>query len=134
MFEDLTLLAMAHQSMKWLSRRQEVLASNIANVDTPKYQAKDVAPPDFKDVLKQAAPPVRAVVTNPKHISPEVEPTTFETVVERRPEESKPNGNSVVLEEQMQKIGDVKSSHDLAAALLGKHISMLKTALDKGGV
>lgn len=133
MFEDLTLLAMAQKKMDWLARRQEVLAQNVANANTPKYQAKDLAPLNFNDVLQQPAEPVRAVATNPMHISPEVEPTRFETVTERQPEESKPDGNSVLVEEQMQKIGDVKSSYELALNLMQKHIAMLKEALDKGG-
>ncbi len=51
---------------------------------------------------------MRAATTNPMHVSPLVEQAKFETVKERNPEESKANGNSVLIEEQMQKIGDVK--------------------------
>ncbi len=133
MFEDLTLLAMAQKSMDWLARRQAVLSENVANVNTPNYQAKDLAPLSFKNLLQAEAPPVRAVTTNPMHISPAVEQASFETVTERRPEESKLNGNSVLIEEQMQKIGDVKTNYDLAVNLFMKQINMLKTALGKGG-
>lgn len=37
------------QALGLLSRRQEVLASNIANADTPGYQARDI---DFLSNLK----------------------------------------------------------------------------------
>ncbi len=133
MFEDLTLLAMAQKSMDWLSRRQTVLAENVANANTPEYKAKDLAPLSFKNLLQPQAAPVRAATTNPMHISPQVEPTRFETVAERNPEESKINGNSVLLEEQMQKIGEVKGSYELAANLFMKHVAMLKVAIGKGG-
>ena len=133
MFEDLTLLAMAQKSMDWLARRQEVLAQNVANANTPNYQAKDLAPLNFKNLLQPEAPTVRAATTNPMHISPPVEPTRFETVAERRPEESKLNGNSVLIDEQMEKIGEVKTNYGLAVNLFMKQISMLKTAIDKGG-
>jgi flagellar basal-body rod protein FlgB len=132
MFEDLTLFAMAQRSLDWLSRRQSVLSENIANANTPNYQAKDLAPLDFKNLLAPETPPIRAATTNPMHISPEVEPVRFETTKERSPEESKPNGNSVLLEEQMQKIGDVKGNYELAVNLFMKHVAMLKTAIDKG--
>ena len=107
MFEDLTLFAMAKKKMDWLARRQEVLSENVANANTPKYQSKDLAPLSFKEAVA-AAPQVQAVVTNPMHVSPPIEPSRFEKVTERHPDESKPNGNSVLLEEQMEKIGDVK--------------------------
>jgi len=133
MFEDLTLFAMAQRSLDYLSRRQAVLSENVANANTPQYKVKDLAPLSFKDLMAPPAEPVRAAVTNPMHFSPEVEPVRFETIQERRPEESKPDGNQVQVEDQMQKIGDVKSNYELAVDLMMKHISMFKTAIDKNG-
>ena len=130
MFEDLTLFAMAQKSIDYLSRREAVLSENVANANTPQYKSKDLTPLDFKDLMQAPAEPVRATVTNPMHFSPEVEPTRFESVTERHPEESKPDGNQVQIEDQMQKIGDTKSSYELAINLMMKHIAMLKTALD----
>ena len=132
MFEDLKLFAMAQKSMDWLSRRQEVLSENVANANTAGYQAKDLAPLTFKNLLAKDVA-VRAATTNPMHISPEVEPAKFNTVTERRPDESKPNGKSVLIEEQMQKIGDVKGSYELAVNLFTKNLSMLKAAIGKSG-
>jgi flagellar basal-body rod protein FlgB len=133
MFEDLTLFAMAQRSMDYLARRQTVLSENIANANTPQYKSKDLAPLSFKDLMAPPAEPVRAAATNPMHFSPEVEPVRFETLTERRPEESTPDGNQIQIEDQMQKIGDVKSKYDLAVNLMMKHISMFKTAIDKNG-
>jgi flagellar basal-body rod protein FlgB len=133
MFDDLTFFAMAKKSMDWLARRQEVLSENVANANSPNYQPRDLAPLDFKDVMKADAQPVRAVVTNPRHISPEVEAVKFDTVTEHRPEESKPDGNAVLLEEQMNKIGEVKGKYDLAVNLFQKNVAMLKTAIDRSG-
>jgi flagellar basal-body rod protein FlgB len=132
MFEDLTLFAMAQKSMDWLSRRQEVLSENVANANTANYQAKDLAPLNFKNLLAKDQA-VRAQTTNPMHISPEVQPAVFETAKERNPDESKPNGNSVLIEEQMEKIGDVKGKYELAINLFTKNLSMLKTAIGKSG-
>jgi len=82
--------------------------------------------------MAQPAEPVRAAVTNPMHISPEVEPVRFDEVKVQRPEESKPDGNEINVEDQMQKIGDIKGDYELAVNLMMKHINMLKTAIDKG--
>lgn len=47
------LLNFHHQALNLRSLRQEVLASNIANADTPGYKARDF---DFKAALSAALP------------------------------------------------------------------------------
>src|SRR5271165_6503577 len=132
MMEDLKLFAMAQRTMDWLAKRQEVLAQNIANANTPKYRPSDLAPLDFKNVLEAERQPVRAVVTNPAHFSPLVETVRFETVTEHRPEESKLDGNAVLLEEQTKKLGDVKDLNALTTTLLQANAAMFKTAIGNG--
>lgn len=133
MFEDLTLMAMAHKSMDWLTRRQEVLAQNVANANTPDYKSRDLEPLDFKKIFADTQAPLQATVTNPMHIQP-VEDAAKEQAHEvKQPGESKPDGNSVLLEEQMQKIGETKNNYDLALNLLQKNIKMLQTAIDRNG-
>jgi flagellar basal-body rod protein FlgB len=133
MFDDLKFFAMAHREMHWLSERQKVVAENIANANTPHYQPKDIKPIDFKTVLDAEPQPVRAVVTNPMHISPVVDKSSFDTVTEHRPEESKIDGNAVLLEEQTKIIGDIKDMHTLATNLMQANMSMFKTAIGNGG-
>ena len=132
MLEDLTFFAMARRTMGWLAKRQELVAENIANANTPKYRAKDVKALDFKNLLEPEKQPVRAAVTNPMHISPFVEAVRFETVTERRPEESKLDGNSVLLEEQTKLIGDIKDLHTLVTDLQQANTAMVKTAIGNG--
>ena len=52
------------------AERQKVIASNIANADTPGYQARDV---DFAAALRQAtsgaADPSQTALTNARHIA-----------------------------------------------------------------
>jgi flagellar basal-body rod protein FlgB len=131
MFEDLTLMAMARKSMDWLSRRQEVLSENIANANTPKYQARDIKPLDFSKVLQAEQQPVQAAVTNPMHIAVPVQSVKYDPQPEKSPDESKPDGNSVLLEEQMEKVGDVKAKYQLAVNLLQKNVKMIETAIGK---
>jgi len=131
MLEDLTLFAMAQRSVDYLARRESVLSENVANANSPHYKVKELAPISFKDLLQPQTDPVRATATNPMHVSPEVEPVRFEMVNEHKPLESKPDGNQVQVEDQMQKIGQVKGSYELAVNLMMKHIAMLKTALDQ---
>ena len=46
----------------------------------------------------------------------------------RHPYETAPNGNSVVLEEQMGKVAETQTTHRLTTELYKKHMEMLKTA------
>ncbi len=131
MFEDLTLFAMAQRSMDYSARRESILSQNVANSNTPEYKAKDLAPLNFKDLMGPQPQAIRAATTDPLHISPETEPVKFETVTDKSPDESKPDGNSVSPEEQMQKIGDVNASYNLAINLFMKNINMLKIAIER---
>lgn len=136
MFEDLTLFAMAQRQIDYLAKRQSVLSENVANANSPQYQVKDLNPVSFKDLMAQPKEAVQMAVTNPMHISPELASASsaqFEEVKVRRPEESKPDGNQVLIEDQMQKIGQVKGDYELAVNLMMKNIAMFKTAIDKNG-
>ncbi|MGE5504169.1 MAG: flagellar basal body rod protein FlgB [Actinomycetota bacterium] len=130
MFENLSILKIAKARMDWLAQRQEVLAQNIANADTPKYLPKDLKPQNFKEVLAgESVPTVKVAATNSAHIVPEMGPDPFKAVTQRKTYESSMDGNSVVLEEQMAKMGEAKSAYDTAASLFQKHIAMIRTAL-----
>jgi flagellar basal-body rod protein FlgB len=49
-----TYLGVHQQALMVESKRMEVLADNLANVDTPNYKARDI---DFKTALAQAGSP-----------------------------------------------------------------------------
>ena len=134
MLEDLSLFSMANKTLNWLAKRQTVLAENVANVNTPSYAAKDVAPLDFKSTLAQTnTPAAAAATTNPMHIDATIaQPLRTDVVAERRPQETTPNGNSVLIEDQMEKIGQVKSRYELTLNLFQKNLSMIKISLGKG--
>lgn len=56
----------SHEQALYLqSRRAGVLASNLANADTPNYKARDL---DFSAALRQAGHGVRMAATNPHHL------------------------------------------------------------------
>ena len=129
MYEDLTLLSMAKRSMDWVAQRQQVLADNIANSDTPGYVPKDVKAVDFSTVLHQTnQPAVLPTTTDPRHIVPKLmDPNVVQT--QRNTYESSPDGNAVILEEQMAKMGDSKTLFDQVTALFQKNVSLIRTAI-----
>lgn len=130
MYEDLGIFKATKAQMDWIAQRQEVLAENIANANTPRYLPKDLKPLSFKEVLSgTTATPVTAVATDPHHIVPEMGPDPFTAVTQRKTYESTPDGNAVILEEQMAKIGESGNTFNAAAALFQKYEKMIRTAL-----
>ena len=51
--QGIGLFRMISQQLRWLGQRQEVLSQNLANSDTPGYQARDIEPMAFGDALRQ---------------------------------------------------------------------------------
>ena len=129
MTQPIQLFDLASRQAEWLSVRQEVVASNIANANTPKYRAKDVTP--FNAVLDSSSN-IRMARTNPAHLSgnPEgvgddVDVREAELVNDVGVQES---GNTVGLAEEMTKSGEIKRQYELNAALVKSfHRMMLMT-------
>ena len=132
-FGDLTLFAAVKSKLAWLSQRQEVLSQNIANADTPKYRASDLKAYKFKDILRQEKVQVNMDVTSPEHLPGRRRRIRdFSEVTERKPYETSPNGNSVVLEEQMAKLNETGTKYRLVTQLYKKQLNMISLAV-RGG-
>ena len=65
---DIPILSMLRTRMQWNQVRQEVLAENIANADTPNFQAHDLAEPEA-DVASQQ---LLAVLRDPHQVELDV--------------------------------------------------------------
>jgi flagellar basal-body rod protein FlgB len=129
---DIPLFHRLTARMNWLGAREKVLAQNIANADTPAYQPKDVVPLDFNDHLKKLAA-VEPERTNPKHLVGTIPPADpVDSKKEKKPYETAPAGNAVVLEEQMMKLSQTQADYSQIVNLYKKHVDMLKTAIGRG--
>jgi len=127
----MSLFAVLKKRMEYIGNRQEVLAENIANADTPKYIAKDLKPFDFKDLMRRQAMHVKPVGTNPQHIG--TSPARLREYAENEPKpyESTINGNEVVLEEQMTKMSESQIDHELTTEVYKKNMKLFRIALGK---
>jgi flagellar basal-body rod protein FlgB len=104
------LLQLASQQAKWLTARQTSIADNIANANTPGYRAKDIRP--FSEVLDQTQ--ITMAATSPAHIVPASE----ELAAAARSSDNEAtdmtiSGNSVSLEQEMMKEGDINRSYTI---------------------
>ncbi|MQX35225.1 flagellar basal body rod protein FlgB [Roseospira navarrensis] len=130
------LFRMAQTTMNWSAQRQKVLAQNVAHINTPDYRPKDLKELDFRRMATEAArpEPVRATMTHAAHQpGTREEPGQFAARESRRTFETTLDDNTVVLEEQMRKIGSTKSQFMLATNLFERNLRMLKTALGRQG-
>lgn len=131
--EKTTLFALAKKRLSWLTQRQEVLAENIANADTPKYRPKDLEAFEFKELVTREAMQVNMTVTSPGHDpGPRQRIRDFASAAERKPYETAPAGNAVVLEEQMGKVNETAIGYRLTTKLYMKNLELIRTALGKG--
>lgn len=130
----ITLFALAKKRLEWLSQRQEVLAQNVANADTPKYRPRDLKPFKFKELVRRESMQLNMVSTEPGHLDGERRRIRdFDSEKERKPFETAPAGNAVILEEQMAKINETEIKHKLTTQLYAKQLNMLRIAAGKGG-
>ncbi len=119
--------------MHWLNQRQRVLADNIANANTPGYRPSDLEEPSFNEELRKTSK-MRMRATSPKHIMPATGSvsTDFTTRKQKDTYEMSPDGNAVVLEEQLMKVTETRMDYDVMTNLYRKHMGMLRTALGRG--
>lgn len=140
---DLPIFSMLKSRLGYLSDRQRVIAENIANANTPKYQAQDLKPFNFQGHMKAAssaggASPVAATpagtmaMTNPAHMQPKGSKPGVKMT--KSPDSEKTlDGNGVVLEDEMIKLTDARMDYDAAITFYQKSLGMLRTAIRKPG-
>jgi flagellar basal-body rod protein FlgB len=131
---DIPILSMLRTRMEWTQSRQRVLAENVANADTPGFQARDLTPLKFASP-DEGAPavvtPVALATTEPGHIGG-VGPGSaqFRSQADRK-YEVRPTGNAVNLEEEMMKVAANQMDFQTASALYTHSLNLIKIALGK---
>ena len=128
--QPIQLFQLASRQAEWLSVRQEVVATNIANANTPQYRAKDVA--SFDSVLHASYVPMAR--TNAAHMSGS---TTGSENIEVEEEALnneigiQESGNSVALASELSKAGEIKGKYELNTQLVKAFHNMMLTVVGK---
>jgi flagellar basal-body rod protein FlgB len=112
--------------LSWTSRRQQALAANIANQDTPGYRAKDYSF-SFEEQLNS----LTMTTTDEKHMMP-LEDTPKTRLYEVGTEE-KLNGNTVDLEREMSEITKNGLQYITLIQYLSQKIKTMRYAITEGG-
>jgi flagellar basal-body rod protein FlgB len=127
--DGMSLLNAMAQRMRWQQQRQDLLAQNVANADTPNYRGQELKPTEFGDeVHAVSSPRVVLAATSPMHIAgpasdgggdPEVQ-ANFEVT---------PEGNGVTLEDEMMKVTANQMDYEAVTTLYTKSLGLIRTAL-----
>jgi len=116
------------QALLLRSKRAEILASNIANADTPNYQARDI---DFKALLNNAKNRVSSLTTtHPNHIggTNSASGVSFDLKY-RQPLQPSLDGNSVDAEFEKSEFTRNALEFQMSLSFLNGKIKDLKRAL-----
>lgn len=131
---DSALLSALKTKMQWHQTRQGLLAENIANASTPGYRGRDLADFDFSTMVRDSqVQQVTTESTNAMHISAANSSSTAFGQGAAGNFEITPNGNGVVLEDQMMKITGNQMDYQAVTSLYSRSVRLLKTALGRNG-
>lgn len=119
--QPVNLFDLASQQARWLAVRQSAVSGNIANVNTPGYRAVDVEP--FENLLNDKS--VKMVSTQPGHINAGATAAAFQIRENESTEPAMPSKNTVALEDEMLKSGEVRRGMELNTAIVKSFHRML---------
>lgn len=132
-FFSIPLFQTAKTRLQFLETRQNALSENIAHADVPKYHAKDVTESEFQKLIEHGSSLSMTVpleTTNTRHIAGTLANAQSPFKVQDVPDrEMSPNGNTVVLEDQMMKMNETQVSHQLATSIYRKAVELLRLAI-----
>lgn len=131
---DTAIMSMIGDKGRWLIQRQRVVGQNIANANTPGYQARDLKPLNFRDSLRDASRTFEiAAPSSGKAFSIRQSADEFRVERGRTTYEISPDQNEIVLEEQVIKMNQIQADYQLALNLRRKFGELYNTALGGGG-
>lgn len=127
---DLPLLSMFKERMRWQQARQKVLAENVASAEVPGYRARDLREPDFVQAANGMVVPaggqVSMAVTEPGHMAPSGGTSTGTDP--EKTYEITPEGNNVVLEEEVMRVSQNAMDFQTVSQLYTRSLGLLRTA------
>lgn len=110
------------------SRRSELLATNMANADTPHYKARDI---DFKEILNCSSEniPVDLSTTHPVHLNTGSVSGRHAYALYRIPQQPSLDGNTVDTQIEKSAFAENALRYQISLQFLGSKIKGIMNAL-----
>jgi flagellar basal-body rod protein FlgB len=106
-------------------KRHELIASNVANVDTPNYKAKDLK---FDRILSDKMEGIRMKRTHEKHMDNSSGSVLNNEIVED-PNPGRPDGNNVNIDDELLKLSENNIQYNVSVQLMSKKLQHIKDAI-----
>lgn len=115
------------QALQVRSRRSEIIASNLANTDTPGFKARDI---DFRQMLNMAEQDsVKVLKTDQQHIQPNNEAVPPILLLYRTPMQPSLDGNTVDTEQEHVAFSANAMEYQVSLRFLNDKINGLRKAM-----
>ncbi len=118
------LFGLASRHAQWASLRQVTISGNVANANTPGYEALDVAP--FTDVMKETQ--MSMARTSARHLGGDVAEAFTGKVDPSASWDITHSGNSVSIDQEMVKAADVNRAMSLNTSIVKSFHRMMLSA------
>jgi len=141
--DDVSLLTLLRENLRYNSDRQRVIANNVANANTPGYTPQDIPQSEFEQALEARMQSRRTTAgglsmrtSASGHIAPSGSSLSARSwsTSDAPDSETTVNGNSVVLEEQMVRAQETRMRYESALSLYQKSIGLLRMAVRPPGM
>lgn len=127
------VFGLSSQALDVWQRRSEVIASNIANADTPNYQARDV---DFRQVLQKASGSADgSALELSTPTSGQINTTTqsADALKYREPLQPSLDGNTVDAQVEQSAFASNMVHYQASLSFINSSIQQLRLAINGGG-
>jgi flagellar basal-body rod protein FlgB len=121
---DIGLFRLAEQRLAWVDERQQLLAQNVANANTPGFQPHDLS--SFGAVLRGG----ELAQTSPLHFGGA---SRAAEAALRKPVDHAPGGNGVSVESELAKVAETAGIQQLVLTLEHSYMGMFRTAIGRAG-
>ncbi|EOT5497798.1 flagellar basal body rod protein FlgB [Citrobacter koseri] len=129
-------LRFQQEALNLRAQRQEVLAANIANADTPRYQARDM---DFASELKKVmvrgreeTGGIALKLTSAQHIPAQTVASPSVDLLYRIPDQPSLDGNTVDMDRERTQFADNSLKYQTGLTVLGGQIKGMMNVLQGG--
>lgn len=120
------LLNVHGEALRMRAKRTKILATNIANTDTPNYKARDIS---FADTLKNVSNASAAALhtTHKNHLSNKPDSTQV-SVMYRQPNSASLDGNTVDKDAEQARFAENAVRYQASLEFLGSKVgSIIRT-------
>ena len=127
---QLPLLTALTDKMRWHQARQTLLAENVANAETPGYQARELKAYSFEQHLRDSAfAELSTAATAPGHFSVSSNEGGGFRVTDDGDFQVSPQGTAVNLEDEMMKVTANQMDYQTITTLYTRSLRLIRSAL-----